>query len=73
MALVIEDGIERPAGPGRRAAEETVAMKTMEIGQSFLVTDYKRREFVRSKLVHLRPRRFSIHKVPGGWRVWRVK
>lgn len=70
--ITLEHGIPRPLG-GRPPAPETIAMKTMEIGDSFLITDYCRWLVVRGKLTKHRPRRYSLRKVPGGWRLWRVE
>jgi hypothetical protein len=63
----------QPKQPGRQPAAETTLMQTMEVGESFLVDDYMRWLFLRGKLTKMRPRRFSMRKVPGGWRLWRTE
>jgi len=58
---------------GRPRAPETIAMMTMEVGQSFLVPTHDRWQFVRSKLCRMKPRKFSVWKMgEEGWRVWRI-
>lgn len=74
MSYELSNGIPiPPAIPGRKPSAETIAMRTMEIGQSFLIEDHDRWQFARAKLSGLRPKRYSIRKVEGGWRVWRVE
>lgn len=75
MSYQLEDGIPLPARirVGRKLSPETKIMREMEVGQSFLVTEHDRWVFVRSKLTPLRPKRYSIHQVQGGWRVWRIE
>jgi hypothetical protein len=76
MSYVIEQGIEPPAQlprrGGRPASEEHTLMMAMQVGESFMVHDYLRWLFLRGKLTKMRPRKFSMRKVPGGWRLWRV-
>ena len=74
--IAIETGVPLKPAPhtgGKPYAEETVAMMTMAVGDSFMVTDYMRYLFVRGKLTKMRPRKFSMRKTPGGWRLWRVE
>lgn len=77
MSYVIEHGVHMPStiqrAGGRPPSEEHLLMTTMEVGESFLITDYMRWQFVRGKLTKMRPKRFSMRKVPGGWRLWRTE
>lgn len=71
---MLETGIAlwRPAG-GRPSSEERKLMEAMEVGQSFLITHYDRFQFVRGIVSRFKPKKFSIRKSPGGWRIWRVE
>lgn len=77
MSYVIETGVAPPPAipskGGRPRSEEHHVMSVMEVGQSFLITDYMRWLFVRGKLTKMRPRKFSMRKASGGWRVWRLE
>jgi hypothetical protein len=74
-AYVLESGIERPERltQGRPLSQERELMCAMEVGQSFLLTDHGRYEYVRSIQTRLKPKKFSTRKQDGGWRVWRLE
>lgn len=74
-AYAIESGIERPEKLtlGRPITKERELMCAMEVGQSFLLTDHSRYEYVRSIQTRLKPKKFSTRKQPDGWRVWRLE
>lgn len=55
------------------SAPESIQMQQMQVGDSFLVTEYRRYLFVTGRVGKVKPRKFSIRKSPGGWRVERVQ
>lgn len=75
MSYQLEDGLPIPTvtRSGRPLSPERATMTTMDVGQSFLVPDFNRWQFVRGITSSMKPKRYSIHKVDGGWRVWRIE
>lgn len=70
MSYVIEQDV--PLRTGRKPSKERQTMKILDIGQSFLVPDAGKVSLVRRLAFKLPPKRFSVQKERGGWRVWRV-
>lgn len=74
MSYVIETKIPCPGtSKGPVPSEERKTMQTMEVGQSFLVTEFKIYERIRGIQSRIEGRKFSLRKHPGGWRLWRVE
>lgn len=71
MSYVIEQGVPLIKNNGRPASEERKAMRSLQVGDSFLIDDERRAQHAR----WLGPKlegTFSIRKVREGWRVWRL-
>jgi uncharacterized protein (DUF2249 family) len=71
--FVIESGVPIPDRYRPRSAIG-IALEALEPGQSFVVKDAYDCERIRSRMAKMRPKHFSLRKIPnGGWRVWRTE
>ena len=70
-AMIIETGIPCPP---RGNSPVVAAMRSMDVGQSFLITEAFEYGRARGSWAMLKPKKFAIRKVPHeGWRVWRLE
>jgi hypothetical protein len=70
VALYIDPAIPLPS---RVRTPIGQAMRALEVGESFMVTDEADYIKARARWSDYLPRKFAMRKVPSeGWRVWRV-
>jgi uncharacterized protein (DUF2249 family) len=71
VALFIDHNVPLPS-PVRSPIGQ--AMRDLEVGQSFLITDPADYARVRARWSNHAPAKFAMRKVPHqGWRVWRIE
>jgi hypothetical protein len=72
MSYVIEEGIPLPTGYGRRT-EVSRTLDGLQVDQSFHISTERELTAVRGVMCRIPPKKFSVRKESGGWRIWRIK
>lgn len=67
----------QPAGvvhAGKVKTKERATMERLDVGDAFMVDTYTKYTAVRGVRYELKPKKFSVTKVPGqGWQVLRIE
>lgn len=72
-AIVVERGVPLPTAGRNRGAGLSHAMRSMEVGDSFVVESAKTRNVICSLARTMPPRKFATRVQPDGtFRVWRT-
>jgi hypothetical protein len=73
VSVVVEKGVPFPTGNGLgRTSDFWPAIRTMEVGESFVATGKSSGSLACRATRQERPKKFICRKVDGGHRVWRV-
>jgi hypothetical protein len=77
---VIEQGVELPpsklahsrAGPKTKRSALSIAMQSMEVGDSFQLETEQEYDSARARAWLFAPKKFATRKHGNGWRIWRT-